>query len=82
VGDLTQPDNITSEYMRVELQARAVDLHLQEVEKNDDRVKEMEHEIERPRCTDMMILSSEFDRVSSSHITVGVSYIVRLPQLV
>jgi predicted SprT family Zn-dependent metalloprotease len=56
-------DNITPEYMSVELQARAVDLHLQEVEKNDDRVKEMEHEIECPRCADMMTLSSEFDRL-------------------
>jgi hypothetical protein len=65
-----------TQYMSIELQTPAVDLHLQEDEKNDDIVKEMEHEMECPRCADMMTLSSEFDRVSSSHITVGVSYIV------
>jgi hypothetical protein len=49
--------------MSIELQAPAVDLHLQEDEKNDDKVKEMEQEIECPRCSDMMTLSSEFDRL-------------------
>jgi hypothetical protein len=49
--------------MSIELQAPAVDLHLQEDEKNDDKVKEMEQEIECPRCADMMTLSSEFDRL-------------------
>ncbi len=47
-------DNITSEHMSIELQAPAVDLYLQEVEKNDDRAKDMEQEIECPRCADMM----------------------------
>jgi hypothetical protein len=56
-------DSKTSEYMSIELQAPAVDLHLQEDEKNDDKVKEMEQEIECPRCSDMMTLSSEFDRL-------------------
>ena len=50
--------------MSIELQAPAADLHLQEDEKNDyDKVKEMEQEIECPRCADMMTLSSEFDRL-------------------
>jgi hypothetical protein len=56
-------DNATSEYMGIKLQTPAEDLHLQEVEKNDDRVKDMEQEIECPRCADMMTLSSEFDRL-------------------
>jgi hypothetical protein len=38
-------------------------ISLQEVEKNDDRVKDMEQEIECPRCANMMTLSSEFDRL-------------------
>ena len=38
-----------------------MDLHLQE--KNDDRVKDMEQEIECPPCSDIMKLSSEFDRL-------------------
>jgi ribosomal protein S27AE len=56
-------DDITSEYVSIELQTPAVDLHLQEDERNDDKVKEMEQEIECPRCADMMTLSSEFDRL-------------------
>jgi hypothetical protein len=51
------------EYMSIELQAPAENLRLQEDEKNDDKVKDMEHEIECPRCADMMILSSQFDRL-------------------
>jgi hypothetical protein len=49
--------------MSIELEPPAVDLHLQEEKKNDDRPKEMELEIECPRCADMMTLSSEFDRL-------------------
>ena len=50
--------------MSIELQAPAEDLTLQEDEKNDDdKVKDMEQEIECPRCADMMTLSSEFDRL-------------------
>jgi hypothetical protein len=49
--------------MSIELQAPAEDLNLQEDEKSDDKVKDMEQEIECPRCADMMTLSSEFDRL-------------------
>jgi polyhydroxyalkanoate synthesis regulator phasin len=49
--------------MSIELQAPAENLHLQEDEKNDDKVKDMEQEIECPRCADMMTLSSDFDRL-------------------
>jgi ribosomal protein S27AE len=49
--------------MSIELQAPAEDLGLQEDERNDDKVKDMEQEIECPRCAEMMTLSSEFDRL-------------------
>jgi hypothetical protein len=54
---------MTREYMSIELQAPAEDLNPQEDEKNDDRVKDVEQEIECPRCANMMTLSSEFDRL-------------------
>ena len=49
--------------MSIELQTRAVDLHLQDEEKSDDRLKNIEQEIECPRCYDVMTLSSGFDRL-------------------
>jgi len=50
--------------MSTELEAPAEDLNLQEDEKNDeDKVKDMEHEIECPRCYDIMTLSSDFDKL-------------------
>jgi hypothetical protein len=49
--------------MTIELQAPAEDLNSPEDEKNDDSVKDMEREIECPRCANMMLLSSEFDRL-------------------
>jgi hypothetical protein len=50
--------------MSTELQTPAEDLNLQEDEKNDDdKVKDMEQEIECPRCYNFMTLSSNFDRL-------------------
>jgi hypothetical protein len=49
--------------MSMVLQVPAEDLNSQEDENNDDGVKDMEQEIECPRCADMMTLSSEFDRL-------------------
>jgi hypothetical protein len=40
--------------MSMELQTPAVDLDIQGIEKNDDRAKDMEQEIECPRYADMM----------------------------
>jgi hypothetical protein len=54
---------MTREYMSMVLQVPAEDLNSQEDENNDDGVKDMEQEIECPRCADMMTLSSEFDRL-------------------
>ena len=49
--------------MSIELQTSAADLHLQDEEKSDDRLKNIEQEIECPRCYDVMTLSSDFDRL-------------------
>jgi hypothetical protein len=56
-------DHRTSEYMSIELQTPAADLHLQDEEKSDDRLRNIEQEIECPRCYDVMTLSSDFDRL-------------------
>jgi hypothetical protein len=49
--------------MSIELQTPAADLHLQDEEKSDDRLRNIEQEIECPRCYDVMTLSSDFDRL-------------------
>jgi hypothetical protein len=49
--------------MSIELQTPAADLPLQDEEKSDDRLKNIEQEIECPRCYDVMTLSSDFDRL-------------------
>ena len=49
--------------MSIELQTPAGDLHLQDEEKSDERLKNIEQEIECPRCNDIMTLSSNFDRL-------------------
>ena len=48
----------------MELLSPEVDLDLQKEEENDDQImKSMEQEIECPRCSDIMILSSDFDKL-------------------
>jgi hypothetical protein len=47
--------------MSIELQAPVADLHLQDEEKSDERLKNIEQEIECPRCNDIMMLTSDFD---------------------
>ena len=49
--------------MSIELQIPAADLHLQDEKKNDQMLKNIEQEIECPRCYDVMTLSSDFDRL-------------------
>ena len=49
--------------MSIELQTPKADLRLQDEEINDDKAKDMEQEIEGPRCADIMTLSSEFERL-------------------
>ena len=50
------------------LQVQSDPLHVQEAReiKLNTKLKEIDHEIECPRCHDVMILSSEFDRLGYS----------------
>lgn len=50
--------------MNTELLSPEVHLHLQEKDENDYHIlKNMEQEIECPRCNDIMTLSSDFDKL-------------------
>ncbi len=50
--------------MSTELLSAEVELNLQQEEENDDQVlKNVEQEIECPRCYDIMTLSSDFDKL-------------------
>jgi hypothetical protein len=55
---LKQKSNV--EYMSIELQNPVADLRLQEEEKSE-RLKNIEQEIECPRCNNVMTLTSDFD---------------------
>jgi ribosomal protein S27AE len=50
--------------MTTELVSPEVELEVQEVEEEDKTIKDIEQEIECPRCYDVMTLSSNFDRLS------------------
>jgi hypothetical protein len=47
--------------MSIELQNLVTDPHLEDGEKSDERLKNIEQEIECPRCNDVMTLTSDFD---------------------
>ena len=49
--------------MGIELQTPVTDLHLHDEEKSDERLKNIEQEIECPRCNDIMTLTSDFDKL-------------------
>jgi hypothetical protein len=49
--------------MSIELQTLAADLPLQYEEKSDEVLKNIEQEIECPRCNDIMTLTSDFDKL-------------------
>ena len=49
--------------MSTELQTPGAGLHLQDEEKGDERLKNIEDEIECPRCNDIMTLTSDFDKL-------------------
>jgi hypothetical protein len=49
--------------MSIELRTPKVDLHLQDEEKREERLKNIEQEIECPRCNDIMTLTSDFDKL-------------------
>jgi hypothetical protein len=56
-------DNKTSVYMSIEQRTPEVDLHLQDEEKREERLKNIEQEIGCPRCNDIMTLTSDFDKL-------------------
>ena len=47
--------------MSIELRTPEADLRLQDEETKDDRLKNIEQEIDCPRCNDIMTLTSDFD---------------------
>ena len=47
--------------MSIELQTPLADLLLQDEEKSDERLRNIEQEIECPRCNDIMMLTSDVD---------------------
>jgi hypothetical protein len=50
--------------MSTKLQSSEIDNDLQKEEENDDQLtKEIDQEIECPRCYDIMTLSSDFDKL-------------------
>ena len=49
--------------MSIELRTPEVDLNLQDEEKREERLITIEQEIECPRCSDIMTLSSDFDKL-------------------
>jgi hypothetical protein len=49
--------------MSIELQTPVVDPHREDEENSDERLKNIEQEIECPRCSDIMTLSSDFDKL-------------------
>jgi hypothetical protein len=49
--------------MSTELLSPEVQLDLQDIEEEVKAIKDMEQEIECPRCYDIMTLSSNFDRL-------------------
>jgi hypothetical protein len=49
--------------MSIELQTPVVDPHREDEENSYERLKNIEQEIECPRCSDIMTLSSDFDKL-------------------
>ena len=49
--------------MSIELASPEVELDAQEVEEENKTTKDIEQEIECPRCYDVMVLSSDFDKL-------------------
>ena len=66
VGIITERDVVRIIGQSIELQTPEADLPLQDEEKSDEILKNVEQEIECPRCSDIMTLSSEFDKLGYS----------------
>ena len=49
--------------MSTELFSPELEVESQEIEEDEEVMENMQHEIECPRCTDIMTFSSEFDKL-------------------
>ncbi len=61
--------------------AAEADLHLQDEEKSDERLKNIEQEIECPRCNDIMTLTSDFDKLGYVYLECDLLLVMKLIQL-
>ena len=63
--------------MSIELASPEVELDAQEVKEEDKTIKEIEQEIECPRCFDVMALSSDFDKLLYFCQDCGLSLVMK-----
>ena len=63
--------------MSIELASPEVELDAQEVKEEDKTIKEIEQEIECPRCFDVMALSSDFDNLLYFCQDCGLSLVMK-----
>jgi hypothetical protein len=63
--------------MSTELLSPEVELDSQEVEEEDKATKDVEQEIECPRCYDVMALSSDFDKLLYFCQECGLSLVMK-----
>ena len=63
--------------MSIELASPEVELDAQEVEEENKTTKDIEQEIECPRCYDVMVLSSDFDKLLYFCQECGLSLVMK-----
>jgi transcription elongation factor Elf1 len=63
--------------MSTELLSPEVELDMQDVEEEHRTAKDLEQEIECPRCYDVMVLSSDFDRLLYFCQECGLSLVMK-----
>jgi hypothetical protein len=63
--------------MSIELASPEVELDAQEVEEENETTKNIEQEIECPRCYDVMVLSSDFDKLLYFCQECGLSLVMK-----
>ena len=63
--------------MSTELISPEVELDMQDVEEEHKTTKDIEQEIECPRCNDVMALSSDFDRLLYLCQECGLSLVMK-----
>ena len=63
--------------MSIELASPEVELDAQEIEEENETTKNIEQEIECPRCYDVMGLSSDFDKLLYFCQECGLSLVMK-----